>query len=184
MKLIVGISGASGSILGIRLLEHLKKSGIETHLIMTEPAQKILEHETDYKVSEVKKLATKVYDNKDMFSAVASGTFRTDGMVIIPCSMKTLAGVANGFSENLLLRAADVCLKEKRKLVLVPRETPLSHIHIDNMHRVSRAGGIILPPVLSFYQKPKNLNDIVNQILGKILDMFGVKNKILKRWCE
>ncbi len=182
MKLVVGMSGASGSILCIRLLECLKRAKVETHLIMTETARKIMEHETGCTVSQVKKLATKAYDNKDFFSAVASGTFRTDGMIVVPCSMKTLAGIASGFSENLLLRAADVCLKEKRKLVLIPREAPLGTIHIENMLRVSRAGGIILPPMMGFYQKPKNLNDMVNQILGKVLDIFGIENSMLKRW--
>ena len=181
-KIIVGISGASGSILGIKLLEYLKKAKVETHLVMTETAQKILEHETGHSASQVKKLATKVYDNKDMFGVVASGTFKTGGMVVIPCSMKTLAGIASGYSDNLLLRAADVCLKERRKLVLVPREVPLSYIHIKNMLKVSTAGGMIVPPVMSFYQKPKNLNDMVNQIVGKILDIFDIKNNILKRW--
>jgi 4-hydroxy-3-polyprenylbenzoate decarboxylase len=179
-KIIVGISGASGSILGIKLLQALKGKA-ETHLIITETAQKILEHETGFTVKHVEKLATKSYRNSDFFAAVASGSFQTSGMVIIPCSMKTLAGIASGFSDNLLLRAADVCLKERRQLILVTRETPLSYIHINNMRKVSRAGAVVLPPVLSFYSKPKSIDDMVNHIVGKTLDMLGFEGEY-KRW--
>lgn len=181
-RIIVAISGASGSMLGIRLLEELKKLGLETHLIVSEPAIQIMKYETGKGISDLKKLVSKIHDNSDFFAPVASGSFKTDGMVIIPCSMKTLAGVASGFSDNLILRAADVCLKERRKLVLVTREMPLSAIHTDNMARVSRAGGIILPPVLSFYSKPKDINDMTNHVLGKVLDSLGIESDIYNRW--
>ncbi|MCJ7816298.1 MAG: UbiX family flavin prenyltransferase [Candidatus Aenigmarchaeota archaeon] len=180
-KIIAGISGASGSILGIRLLQELKGKA-ETHLIITDAAKKILEYETGFTVKQVEKLATKSYSNSDFFAPAASGSFKTDGMVIIPCSMKTLAGIASGFSDNLLLRCADVTLKERRKLVLVARETPLSYIHVKNMETVSQSGAIILPPVLSFYSKPKSIDDMVNHIVGKTLDMLGFENTLYKRW--
>ncbi len=181
-RIIVGISGSSGSILGVRFLEVLKKMGIETHLIITETAKKLIEHETKYKVRDVEKLASKVYDNSDFFAKIASGSFQTKGMVVIPCSMKTLGGIASGYSDNLLLRAADVCLKEKRKLILVTRETPLSYIHIENMRKVSLAGGVILPPVMTLYSKPKRIEEMVDHIVGKVLDSLGIENKVYKRW--
>jgi len=182
-KIIVGISGSSCAILGIRFLEAAKKLGLETHLVISETAEKIIEHETGLRASEVKKLASKTYGYRDLFAAIASGSFQTKGMVIIPCSMKTLAGVASGYSDNLMLRAADVCLKERRKLVLVARETPLSLIHIENMKRVTLAGGIILPPVMTLYAKQKSIEDITNHIIGKVLDALGIDNKIYNRWC-
>jgi len=181
-RVIVGISGASGSVLAVRLLEFLKGKGIETHLIVTDTAKKILEHETGRKVEDLENMATESYKNSDFFASVASGSFKTDGMVIIPCSMKTLAGVANGFSENLLLRTADVCLKERRKLILVTRETPLSHVHIENMEKATRAGAVIMPPVISYYNKPESLHDIENQIVGKVLDALGIENDLIQRW--
>lgn len=181
-KIVVGISGGSGVLLGIRLLEFLKDNGYETHLVITQPAASIIPHETDYNVEDVKKLATTAYDNSDFFAPIASGSFKTQGMVIIPCSMKTLAGIASGYSDNLLLRAADVCLKERRRLVLVTRETPLSLIHIKNMSRVTKAGAVIVPPVLSFYSKPKGVDDMINFVLGKILDVLGVENELFNRW--
>ena len=180
--LVVGISGSSGAILGIRLLEVLWSKSYETHLIITSTAARIIEHETKFKVKDVKKLATKVYDNSDFFAPSASGSFKTEGMVIIPCSMKTLAGVASGYSDNLLLRSADVCLKERRKLVLVTRETPLSLVHVENMANVARAGAVVLPPMLSFYTKPKKIEDMVNYILGKVLDVLGIENELYERW--
>jgi 4-hydroxy-3-polyprenylbenzoate decarboxylase len=180
--LIIGISGSSGAILGTKMLEFLKDSEYETHLIITPPAESILEHETDYNIEDVKKLATHAYDNKDFFAPIASGSFKTEGMIIIPCSMKTLAGIASGYSDNLLLRSADVCLKERRKLVLVTREMPLSLIHIQNMAKVSRAGAVVLPPMLSFYSKPKSIDDMVNYILGKVLDVMEIENELYSRW--
>jgi 4-hydroxy-3-polyprenylbenzoate decarboxylase len=181
-KLIVGISGSSGALLGIKLLEFLWSADYETHLIITSTAEKIIEHETEFKVKDVKKLAYKVHDNSDFFAPIASGSFKTEGMVVIPCSMKTLAGIATGYTDNLLLRSADVCLKEKRKLVLVTRETPLSLIHIENMAKVTRAGAVVLPPMLSFYAKPKKIEDMVNHVLGKVLDILEIENKLFERW--
>ena len=133
-------------------------------------------------MEDVKKLATKTYENTDFFAPFASGSFKTGGMVIIPCSMKTLAGIASGYSDNLLLRSADVCLKERRKLVLVTRETPLSYIHIKNMKKVTKTGAIVVPPVLSFYSKPKSVDDMINFVLGKVLDVLGVENELYERW--
>jgi flavin prenyltransferase len=181
-SIVVGISGASGSIIGIRLLEELKKQNIETHLVITDDAKPILEHETNYKVADVEKLANHTYSNKDFFAPIASGSFRTDAMVIVPCSMKTLAGIANGFSENLLLRAADVFLKERKRIIIVPRETPLSHIHVENMYKVSTAGAVILPAMVSLYSKPENIDELINHLVGKILDMLGIDNDVYKRW--
>jgi 4-hydroxy-3-polyprenylbenzoate decarboxylase len=180
--LVVGISGSSGALLGIKLLEFLWTINYEPYLIITSTAEKIIEHETEFEIEDVKKLATKVYDNSDLFAPTASGSFKTEGMVIIPCSMKTLAGIASGYSDNLLLRSADVCLKERRKLVLVTRETPLSIVHIKNMAKVTKAGAVVLPPVLSFYSKPKNIDDMVNYLLGKVLDVMGIENKLYERW--
>ena len=181
-RIIVGISGSSGPILGIRLLEELKGLGYETHLIISETAEKILEHETDRTVEDVKSLASHVHGNKDFFAPISSGSFKTDGMVVVPCSMKTLAGIASGYSDNLLLRAADVCLKERRRLVLVTRETPLSGIHIENMLRVTRAGGTILPPVISLYNRPQSIEEMVDHILGKVLDALDIENDVYERW--
>jgi len=183
-KIIVGISGASGSVLGITLLKHLKEAGHETHLIMTDNAKKIIEHETNYIVEDVENSASHVYDNTDFFAPIASGSFKADAMVIIPCSMKTLAGIANGFSDSLLLRVADVFLKERRKLVIVPRETPLSIIHTENMHKVSAAGAVILPAMMTFYSKPKTVDEMVCHIVGKVLDVLDIENKVYKRWGE
>jgi 4-hydroxy-3-polyprenylbenzoate decarboxylase len=182
-KIIVGISGSSGVVLGVRLLEVLHQSeGIETHLIMTDQARQLIAHETVYTAGDVEKLATHVYDNQNMFAAIASGSFRTKGMVVIPCSMKTLAGIAIGYASNLLLRAADVCLKERRKLILVTRETPLNLIHIENMRLVTMSGGIILPPVMAFYNKPTMIEQMIDHAVGKVLDVLGVKNDIYQRW--
>jgi flavin prenyltransferase len=181
-RIVIGIAGASGSIIGIRLLEELKKHDVETHLVITDSAKLILEHETGHSAGDVEKLASHAYDNKDFFAPIASGSFKADAMVIVPCSMKTVAGIANGFSENLLLRAADVFLKERKKLILVPRETPLSPIHVENIYKTSQAGAIILPAMISLYSKPESIDDLVNHIVGKILDMLGIDNDVYKRW--
>ncbi|MBN1896339.1 MAG: UbiX family flavin prenyltransferase [Candidatus Aenigmarchaeota archaeon] len=180
-KIIVGISGGSGSILGIKMLEALRKAGTETHLVITDVAKDVIFQETDYKVEDVEKLASKTYRIDDFFAAIASGSFRTDGMVIVPCSMKTLAGVSSGYSSNLLLRAADIMLKERRKLVIVAREAPLSLIHIRNMKNVTDAGAVVIPPMMTFYSKPKTVDDMIEHIVGKVLDQFGIDSKY-KRW--
>ncbi|MBP1988801.1 UbiX family flavin prenyltransferase [Paenibacillus eucommiae] len=182
MKLIVGLSGATGAIYGIRLLEVLKELGVETHLIISSWAQKTIAIETKYTLDEVKKLAAFVHQEGNQAAIVSSGSFKTDGMVILPCSMKTLAAVSHGFADNLLARSADVILKERRKLVIVPREAPLSEIHLENMLRLARMGVVILPPMPAFYNKPETIDDIVLHTVSRILDQFGIDNSVSKRW--
>jgi len=182
MEIIVGISGASGVIYAIRLLETLKDLNVKTHLVITKVAEKVIKSETNLTKSEIIALATHYYDINDLMAPISSGSFKTDGMVIVPCSMKTLAGIATGYSSNLLLRAADVTLKEGRTLVLVPRETPLSTIHLLNMYKVAQAGAIILPAMPAFYHKPKTIDNLINYIVGKILDAFNLEHKLYKRW--
>ncbi|MEM3833027.1 MAG: UbiX family flavin prenyltransferase [Thermoprotei archaeon] len=182
MRLVVGISGASGVIYGIRLLQVLKDLNIETHLIMTNAAKETIRLETGYQISEVESLATRSYNINDIAAPMSSGSFKFDGMIIIPCSMKTLAGIATGYTSNLLLRAADVTLKERRPLILVIRETPLTTIHIRNMLIVARAGGIILPAMPGFYHNPKTLQDMIDFIVGKILDQLGLEHNLYERW--
>ena len=182
MRLILGISGASGPIFGIRLLEVLKEKRIETHLIITPTSEKIIPQETSYSVKEVKHLAASVYENKDLSAPISSGSFKTDGMVIIPCSIKSLSGIAHSYNENLLIRAADVTLKERGKLVLVVRETPLHQGHLDLMLRACRTGAILLPPTPAFYFHPKTIDDLVNHTVGKVLDLFGIDHHLFKRW--
>ena len=156
----------------------------ETHLVISRGARRTIELETDHSLSEVESLATKCHALDDVGASIASGTFKTEGMVIVPCSMKTLAGIAHGFAQNLLLRAADVTLKERRKLVLLARESPLSPIHLNNMVIASNAGAIILPPVLSFYNHPKTIQDMTNHVVCKALDIFGLEVTTFKRWDE
>ena len=182
MRLIVGITGASGAIYGIRALQVLHGLKVETHLVITDAALETLRLETDLKKSDVVRLATETHRPDDIASKIASGSYPTDGMVVIPCSMKTLAGIASGYSDNLLLRAADVTIKERRKLVLVVRETPLSLIHIENMATVTRAGAIVLPAVPAFYQRPKTVAALVDQVVGKALDMLGVEQRLSEGW--
>jgi len=180
----VALTGASGAIYGIRLLQVLKELGIETHLIITPTVEYIIENETKFTVRQVKKIADKYYDAMDLKAPIASGSFRTDGMIIAPCSMKTLAAVAHGFSTNLVARAADVVIKERRPLTVLPRETPLSIIHIKNMLLLAEAGATILPPIPSFYSKPKTIDDLVNHTVGKILDIHHIEHKLYRRWGE
>ena len=180
-KLTVGISGATGAIYGIRLLEALSKSDVETHLIITEAAENTILMETDWKVEDVKSLAKVSYDIKNLGANVSSGSFLSEGMMIIPCSIKSLSGIANSFNENLLIRAADVALKERRKLVLVVRETPLHLGHIELILQASRKGAILLPPVPAFYFHPKTIDDLINHTVGKVLDLFGM-NHLFNRW--
>lgn len=182
MQLIVGISGTSGIIYGIRLLEILKKKDVETHLVLTDIAESILREETSLHSSDVKALATYFYNIDDLTALISSGSFRTDGMIIIPCSMKTLSGIAHGYSENLLLRAADVTIKENRRLILVPRETPLSPIHLQNMLDLSRIGIIILPAMPAFYHKPNTIDDLVNFVVGRVLDILKIEHSLYRRW--
>lgn len=183
-RLIVGISGASGAILGIRLLEVLSKYDLETHLIVSDAAKRTIELETDWKVKDVEAMAHQVYDFNDIGSSISSGSFKSKGMVVIPCAIKTLSAIAYSFSTNLLVRAADVILKERRKLVLVPREMPLHRGHLEAMLKVCDLGGIILPPMLTFYHKPKNVEDLINYLIGKVLDSLDIPNNLFKRWGE
>ncbi|MDX1595788.1 MAG: UbiX family flavin prenyltransferase [Nitrosopumilaceae archaeon] len=182
MKLVVGITGSTGVIYGIRMLEVLKKLGVETHLIISEWGQKCISMETDYDVDSVKALANSVSDEQNMASSVSSGTHKVDGMIVAPCSMKTLSAIANGFDDTLIARAAGVTLKESRKLVLMARETPLSAIHLENMLKLSRLGVVILPPVMEFYTRPKSLDDIINHGVGKCLDQFDLDHGLYPRW--
>ncbi|WP_025773807.1 UbiX family flavin prenyltransferase [Neomoorella thermoacetica] len=182
-RLVVAISGASGAQLGIELLKSMRNyPQWETHLVISKGGVRTIEQETNLTVKEVEALATKVYPIEDIGASIASGTFKTEGMVVIPCSMKTIAGIASGFSENLVLRAADVTLKERRPLVLVTRETPLSPIHLKNMYYLSQLGAIILPPVLSFYNHPNTIEDLVKHIVGKVLDVFHLELEGFKRY--
>jgi flavin prenyltransferase len=182
MRLIVGISGATGAIYGVRFLEILKEKKIESHLIITPTSKEILLAETSYSVETVKKLASYVYEDDDLGASISSGSFRTDGMVVIPCSMKTLSGIAHSYNENLLTRAADVILKERRRLVLMVRETPLHEGHIELMLRASRMGAILFPPVPAFYHHPRTIADLINHTLGKILDLFEIDHHLFVRW--
>lgn len=181
-RLVVGISGASGVIYGVRLLEVLKELKIETHLIMSPAAKITITSETDYSPVAVEKMATKVHKFNDIAATVSSGSFLTDGMAVIPCSMHTLGAIASGITDNLLTRVADVTMKENRKLVLVPRETPLSYIHIENLARVSRAGALIVPAMPAFYPRPKKIEEIVDHLVGKVLDLFQIEHSLYKRW--
>jgi 4-hydroxy-3-polyprenylbenzoate decarboxylase len=181
-RLIVGITGATGTIIGVRLLEMLHGSGIETHLVMSKWAARTLVHETSHSVDEVQRLATCSYHAGDQGAAISSGSFITLGMVVAPCSMRTLAAIALGQGDNLIHRAADVILKERRKLVLVARESPFNDIHLENMLKLSRMGVVILPPVPAFYNHPQNVEDIVNHIAMRILDQFELHLDVMNRW--
>ena len=184
MKVVVGISGASGAIYGIRVLEAFKKLNIETHLIVSEWSQKTIAIETNYTMDELKELATYYYSSNNMAALISSGSFITDGMIIAPCSMKTLAAISHGYSDNLIARAADVTLKERRKLILIPREAPLNQIHLENMLKLNKMGATILPPMPQFYNKPKTIDDIINHTVSRALDQFEINNNITKRWLE
>jgi len=182
VKIVVGMSGASGSIYGVRLLEVLQQAGIETHLVMSDAAKRTIVYETDRTIQDVKKLATHVHELSDIGACISSGSFRHDGMVIAPCSIKTLSALANSFNANLLIRAADVTLKERRKLVLMVRETPLHLGHLRLMTQVTETGAVILPPMPAFYHRPQTLDDIINQSVNKALDQFNVDVTLFKRW--
>lgn len=184
-RIVIGISGASGAILGIKILETLNEyPEWESHLVISRGAELTITDETKYTIEQVKNLADKVYDNNNIGASIASGTFKTEGMIIIPCSMKTLAGIASGYSDNLLLRAADVTLKERRKLLLIARESPLSYIHLRNMTECVQAGAVILPPMVTYYNKPLSIEDMNMHLIAKILDRFGIEIKGFKRWGE
>jgi 4-hydroxy-3-polyprenylbenzoate decarboxylase len=181
-RIVVGISGASGVIYGIRLLEVLKELDWETHLVISEAAKQNILIETSLTVKDVEDLADKVYDPKNQAASISSGSFKTSGMVIVPCAIKTLSGVAHSFNENLLIRAADVTLKERRRLILVVRETPLHKGHLALMRKVVDLGGIILPPVPAFYIVPKTIEDLIDHTIGKILDIMEIDHTLYQRW--
>lgn len=185
MKLVVAITGASGVIYGIRALEVLKGLGVETHLVLSEWGEKTIKIETDRDGDYVRSLATRVYDDSNMAAPVSSGSFKTDGMLVIPCSMKTLAGIANGLDDALVARAAGVCIKESRKVVLVPRETPLSRIHLDNMNKLAGLPNVVIMPAMpGFYHRPKSMEELIDHVVGKVLDQFGIQHSLFKRWGE
>ncbi len=182
MRIVVGISGASGAIYGVRTLEALARLGVETHLVMSDTAGETIAYETSYTVEQVIALAHRVYPVSDVAAAISSGSYKTDGMIIAPCSIKTLAGIANSYNDNLLTRAADVTLKERRKLVLMVRETPLHLGHLRHMVAVTEMGAVVLPPMPAFYHLPKTVDEIVDQSIGKALDQFGLDASLFKRW--
>ena len=181
-RLIVGITGATGTIFGVRLLQMLHGSGVETHMVLSKWAARTLVHETDYTIEQVQNLGTHNYPLGDQGAAISSGSFVTLGMVIVPCSMRSLAAIANGLADNLIHRAADVILKERRKLVLVVRESPLHEIHLENMLKLSRMGVVILPPVPAFYNHPQNLDDMINHVTMRVLDQFDIHLDVMNRW--
>ena len=181
-RLVIGISGASGVIYGVRLLQALKSLPVETHLVMTRTAEVTLAHETDLKVDDVRRLADATYRVDDLAAAVSSGSVRTIGMIVAPCSMRSLGEIAHGISSNLLTRAADVVLKERRRLVLVTRETPLHAIHLRNMATLADMGAIIAPPVPAFYNRPRTIDDIVDHTVGRLLDLFDLDTGSVRRW--
>ena len=182
MKIVVGISGASGVIYGIRLLEELKKVESETHLIISSIAKDIIEHETTYKVTDVEKLADYVHNENDLNAIVNSGSFKFDTAIIIPCSMKTLSAISNGYGDKVITRVADVTLKERRQLIIVPRETPLRTVHLENMTKISKEGAIILPAMPGFYHNPETIDDQINFIIGKIFDIMNIDNNLFTKW--
>jgi 4-hydroxy-3-polyprenylbenzoate decarboxylase len=182
LPLIVGISGASGAIYGVRMLEVLRHSGISAHLIISRAAVQTLNEEIDMPVEKTRALADVVYSNNDLGAAVSSGSFKTRGMIVIPCSIRTLSDIAYGDTDTLLSRAADVTLKERRRLVLVVRETPLHAGHLRSMMAATENGAIIMPPVPAFYHRPRTIDDIVNQTVGRALDLFDIDPGIVKRW--
>jgi 4-hydroxy-3-polyprenylbenzoate decarboxylase len=182
MRLVIAITGASGVVYGRRLLQVLKAKKVETHLIVSNAAEKVIEHELGLHKKDFDKWADHVYEADDMTSPLMSGSFKTDGMVIVPCSMKTLSGIVHGFAHNLILRAADVALKEKRRLVVVPRETPLSIVHLRNMLTAAELGVFVVPAMPAFYHKPKDIDDLVDFIVGRVLDSLGLEHELFKRY--
>jgi len=181
-KIILGISGASGIIYGVRMLQLLKNSSCETHLIVSEAAKTTMALETGFKIAEVEAMASFAYDNHDLAAAPASGSFRTEAMIVAPCTIKSLSGIANSYADNLLVRAADVTLKEKRKLVLLVRETPLHKGHLRLMSMAADMGAHILPPIPAFYHRPRSVEDIIDQTVGKVFDYLGIGHRLFERW--
>lgn len=182
-KIIVGISGASGVIYGVRLLEKLREAeGVETHLVMSQTAQMNLKFETEWKPADVLALANVSYKNTDAAGAIASGSFKTDAMVVAACSMKTLSGIVHSYADNLLMRTADVCLKERRPLVLMPRETPLHAGHCKLIHEAAMLGAVIAPPMPAMYARPQTIDDLIDHAVGRVMDLVGVESDFVRRW--
>lgn len=181
-KVILGITGASGSIYAVRLIEVLRRHEIEIHAVVTESGRKVLDYECDIAPEELSRRVTKIYPNGDVSAAIASGSFRMDAMVILPCSMRAAGALAHGVTDDLLTRAADVTLKEGRRLVLVPRETPMHEIHLENLVRLARAGAVIMPAAPGFYHRPETVDDLVNMMVGKICDRLGIEEELYTRW--
>jgi len=183
MRLIVGISGASGVIYGIRLLEVLRSlPDVESHLVISKGGKLNITLETGWQVDEVEALADVVHSNRNLAATISSGSYQTDGMILVPCSMKTLSGVVNSYSDSLLVRAADVVLKERRRLALVPRETPMHVGHCRLMYQAAKMGALLVPPMPAFYNDPQDIDDIINQTVGRLLDLFDIDSGLVKRW--
>lgn len=182
MRLVVAITGATGAALGIRLLEVLCELDVETHLILSDWGRATTTIETEHTVEQIRALASHTYSPRDMAAAISSGSFRTDGMVVCPCSMKTLSAIRVGYSDNLITRAADVTIKERRRLVLVTREAPLSEIHLDNMLYLARAGVVIFPPTMAYYAQPASIDELTNHVVGRLVDQLGIEHSLISRW--
>jgi 4-hydroxy-3-polyprenylbenzoate decarboxylase len=182
IRIVVAMTGATGAVLGIELLSRLQQMSVETHLVISKWATETIKFETNISIKDVKAIASFSYSPNDAYAKISSGSFQTDGMIIVPCSMRTLSAVRTGFADDLICRAADVILKERRKLVIVVRETPLSGIHLENMLALSRLGAVIFPPVPAFYTHPKSISDMVNQSVGRMLDMLGLETDSFTRW--
>lgn len=184
-RLIIGLSGASGVIYGIRLLQVLRgRSDIETHLVVSKPAERTIVEETSFKVDEVKAMASVVHGIQNIGASIASGSFKTEGMAVVPCSIRTASAIAHCISDNLLTRAADVALKERKRLVLVVRESPLHVGHLKSLLAAAEAGAVIVPPAPAFYSLPKTLDDIIDHTVGRVLDLFGIEHDLVRRWGE
>lgn len=183
MKLVVAVTGATGAVYAVRLLEALRSKGTEVHLVLSRWAGETLRLETNTTVDALEGLVTRCYREDDLAAPIASGSFRHNGMIVVPCSMKTLAGIAHGYAANLIMRAADVAIKEGRKLILVPRETPLSPLHLENMLALARTGVTIMPPMPAFYYRPRTIDDVVNHLVARILDHLGLEQDLVPRWC-
>ncbi len=181
-KIIVAITGATGSILGVRILQALQSVGIESHLVLSQWGARTVVHETQFSLDQVRNLATVNYSERDLGAAISSGSFVTDGMIVAPCSTRSLSAIAHGHGDNLIHRAADVVLKERRRLVLVVRETPLSSIHLENMLKLSRLGAVIVPPMLAFYNHPRTVDDMVDQVVMRVLDQLDIHIELARRW--
>ena len=182
MKIVVGITGASGSIYGVRLIEVLRRAGHEVHAVVTQSGWQVMDYECGVSREELAKQVNVLYDVENISAAIASGSFRMDAMVVVPCSMKTAGSIAQGISDNLLTRAADVALKEGRPLILVPRETPMHAIHLENLLKLAQTGARIMPACPGFYHRPQTLDDLVDMMVGKICDMLGVEHQLFARW--